>query len=140
MLAATAAAPAPAEAAAFEVTAIDHIQINASNAAKSAEWYRNAFGLHHVLAGAMTPDSEEIAHVGTSDSLLISFRKLSPPGKIDHIGFRSNLPGAAVRKDLESRGFKFAAEDKSAAPGQYLIDPDGVRIQIGPKTTIKPGH
>ena len=137
-LATSAAVPRPASAAAaFEVTAIDHIQINATNAKKSAEWYRDAFGLHHVRAGAMTEDSEDIAHVGTSDSLLISFRKLAPAGQIDHIGFRTNIGGAAVSADLKARGFTPVASRPDQAPGNYYLDPDGVRIQIGPKTPVK---
>ncbi len=137
ILATSAAAPRPASAAAFEVTTIDHIQINATHAKKSADWYRDAFGLHHVRAGAMTEDSEEIAHVGTKDSLLISFRKLAPAGQIDHIGFRSNIGGTALSGDLKARGFTPVASRPDQAPGNYYIDPDGVRIQIGTKTTVK---
>ena len=136
-LATSAAVPRPASAAAFEVTTIDHIQINATNAKKSADWYREAFGLHHVRAGAMTEDSEDIAHVGTKDSLLISFRKLAPAGQIDHIGFRTNIGGTALSADLKARGFTPVTSRPDQAPGNYYLDPDGVRIQIGPKTTIK---
>ena len=82
-------APKPAAAADFEVVGFDHLQINAANAEVSAEWYRRVLGLKRIRAGAMEDDSEEIAHAGTEGNLLLSFRKLSPVGKVDHIGFRT---------------------------------------------------
>ena len=82
--------------------------------------------------------NEEIAQVGTADSLLLSIRKLSPVGKVDHIAFRTNVGRDVFARDLKARGVDFAPPDKSAAPGEYIIDPDGVRIQLMPKPGIKP--
>jgi len=133
---ATASVPAPAIAAGFEITAIDHIQINASHAKKSADWYGQVFGLKPMRTGAEA--NEDIAQVGTADSLILSIRKLSPPGKVDHIAFRTNVGRDVIARDLKARGVDFAPPDKNAAPGEYLIDPDGVRIQLMPKPGNKP--
>jgi catechol 2,3-dioxygenase-like lactoylglutathione lyase family enzyme len=132
---ATAAATAPAEAAAFEISAIDHIQINASHAKKSAEWYAQVFGLQVMRTGAEA--SEEIAQVGTANSLLLSIRKLSPAGKVDHIAFRTNVARDVITRDLKARGVNYAPPDKNLAPGDYVVDPDGVRIQLMPKPETK---
>lgn len=136
---ATAATAAPAAAQGFEVSAIDHIQINAADALVSAEWYRRVLGLKRIRAGAMEDESREIAHVGTGDTLLLSIRQLKPAGKIDHIGFRvSGFNQQAIQRDIEARGAKFQPPDPTAAPGSYLHDPDGIRIQISGKVATKP--
>ena len=125
----------------FEVVGFDHLQINASNAAESGAWYRKMFGMIQIRAGAMTDDSEEIAHAGTKGNLLLSFRKLKPAGKVDHIGIRiaSGGPtGDEVKEIIESRGGVFHPPDPDAAPGSYLHDPDGIRIQVGTKGGTKP--
>ena len=128
-----------ASAAGFEVVGFDHIQINASNALVSAEWYRRVLGLKRIRAGAMEDDSEEIAHVGTEGNLLMSIRKLEPAGKVDHIGFRvTGATGESLREELTARGGVFHPPDPDAAPGSYLRDPDGIRIQVGPKVTVRP--
>ena len=135
----TAATAKNASAADFEVVGWDHIQINSSNALVSAEWYRRVLGLKRIRAGAMEDDSEEIAHVGTEGNLLMSFRKLEPAGKVDHIGFRvTGATGESLREELTARGGVFHQPDPDAAPGSYLEDPDGIRIQIGSKVTVRP--
>ena len=136
---ATAAAGTTASAAGFEVSAIDHIQINASNAKRSSEWYQKVLGLKPMRAGEMGDETEEIAHVGTPGNLLLSLRKLKPAGQIDHIGFR--VIGATqqdIVRDLKARGEVMHPPDPTKAPGSYLHDPDGIRIQIGGKVTVKP--
>ena len=125
----TAATAKNASTADFEVVGWDHIQINSSNALVSAEWYRRVLGLKRIHAGAMEDDSEEIAHVGTEGNLLMSFRKLEPAGKVDHIGFRvTGATGESLREELTARGGVFHQPDPDAAPGSYLEDPDGIRI------------
>ena len=135
----TAATAKNASAADFEVVGWDHIQINSSNALVSAEWYRRVLALKRIRAGAMEDDSEEIAHVGTEGNLLMSFRKLEPAGKVDHIGFRvTGATGESLREELTARGGVFHQPDPDAAPGSYLEDPDGIRIQVGSKVTVRP--
>jgi catechol 2,3-dioxygenase-like lactoylglutathione lyase family enzyme len=134
-LLATAAAPASAVAAALDITAIDHVQINARHAKKSADWYVRVLGLKAV--GAADEANEEIARVGTADGLLVSLRKLSPPGKVDHIAFRTNVGRDEIAKELKARGVAYAPPDKNGPPGDYIVDPDGVRIQLMPKTASK---
>ena len=137
---ATAATATPAAAAGFEVIGLDHVQINASDAKRSAEWYQHVFGLKPIRAGAMTDESQEIAHVGTEGNLLISFRKYTPYGKVDHIGLRlsSSMPQDALAKEIKARGAEFHPPDPKLPPGSYLHDPDGLRIQLGGKVATKP--
>ncbi len=136
---ATAATATTASAAGFEVSGIDHIQINATDAKHSAEWYQKVLGLKPVRAGAMGDESSEIAHVGTSDTLLMSIRRLKPVGKVDHIGFRvTGFNQESVVRDLKARGAVFQPPDPTAAPGSYLHDPDGIRIQLSGKVPMKP--
>ena len=136
---ATAGTAKTASAQGFEVVGFDHIQTNAANAEVTAEWYRRVLGLQRIRAGAMEDDSEEIAHVGTPGNLLLSIRKLEPVGKVDHIGFRvTGASGDALSEELTNRGGVFHPPDPDAAPGSYLHDPDGIRIQIGPKVTTQP--
>ena len=136
---ATAGTAKTASAADFEVVGFDHIQLNASNALESSEWYRTVLGLQRIRAGAMEDDSEEISHLGTEGNLLLSIRKLEPAGKVDHIGFRvTGASGEALAEELTDRGGVFHPPDPDAAPGSYLHDPDGIRIQIGPKVTTQP--
>lgn len=136
---ATAGTAKTASAADFEVVGFDHIQINSANALVSAEWYRRVFGLQRIRAGAMEDDSEEIAHVGTPGNLLLSIRKLEPVGKVDHIGFRvTGASGEELAEELTNRGGVFHPPDPDAAPGSYLHDPDGVRLQVGSKVTTQP--
>jgi len=132
---ATAAAPAPVAAAPFEMTALDHVQINARHAKESADWYVRVLGLKPV--GAAAEANEEIARVGTADGLLVSLRKLSPPGKVDHIAFRTNVGRNDIARELQARGVAYALQEKNGPPGDYIVDPDGIRIQIMP-TAIKP--
>ena len=135
----TAATATNASAAGFEVVGFDHIQINTSNALVSSEWYRRVLGLKRIRAGAMEDDSEEIAHVGTEGNLLMSIRKLEPAGKVDHLGFRvTGATGESLREELTARGGVFHQPDPDAAPGSYLEDPDGIRIQVGSKVTVRP--
>ncbi len=136
---ATAGTAKTASAAEFEVVGFDHLQINASNALESSEWYQRVLGLRPIRAGAMEDDSEEISHLGTEGNLLLSFRKLEPAGKVDHIGFRvTGASGEALTEELTNRGGVFHPPDPDAAPGSYLHDPDGMRLQVGPKVTTQP--
>jgi catechol 2,3-dioxygenase-like lactoylglutathione lyase family enzyme len=136
---ATAGTAKTASAQGFEVVGFDHIQTNSANALVTAEWYRRVLGLQRIRAGAMEDDSEEIAHVGTPGNLLLSIRKLEPAGKVDHIGFRvTGASGEALTEELTDRGGVFHPPDPDAAPGSYLHDPDGIRLQVGPKVTTQP--
>ena len=136
---ATVTATKTASAAGFEVVGFDHVQINATDALASSEWYRRVLGLKRIRSGAMEDDSEEIAHLGTEGNLLLSIRKLEPAGKVDHLGFRvTGASGEALTEELTDRGGVFHSSDPDAAPGSYLHDPDGIRIQVGPKVTTRP--
>ena len=46
--------------------------------------------------------------------------------------------GDEVKEIIESRGGVFHPPDPDAAPGSYLHDPDGIRIQVGTKVGTKP--
>ncbi|MBM3777226.1 MAG: VOC family protein [Acidimicrobiia bacterium] len=139
LTASLAARPAAAQSG-FEVIGIDHIQINARHAERSAHFYRDVFGLIPIRAGAMTDESEEIAHMGTPGNLLISFRKFEPYGIVDHIGLRvaPGVSGEDLRKAVEARGGKFNPPDPTKPPGSYVHDLDGLRVQIGTKVATKP--
>ena len=135
----TAATTKTVSAAGFEVVGFDHIQINASDALVSSEWYRRVLGLKRIRAGAMEDDSVEIAHLGTEGNLLMSIRRLEPAGKVDHLGFRvTGAVGESLAEELTERGGVFHTPDPDAAPGSYLHDPDGIRIQVGPKVATRP--
>lgn len=136
---AAAATATPASAQGLQVTGIDHIQINSADALKSSAWYQRVLGLTKIRAGEMSDESPEISHLGVGDTLLLSIRRLKPVGKIDHIGFRlANYNGQAVQKEIAARGEKFQPPDPAAAPGSYLHDPDGVRVQLSGKVATKP--
>jgi hypothetical protein len=56
---------------------------------------------------------------------LLAVRKMSPPGVVDHIGYRMSGNREAFNKRMAEQGVK------KPASGQYgdLVDPDGIRIQ-----------
>lgn len=137
-LATTAAATTPVAAAGFQVTHLDHVQINCSDAKRSSAFYQKVFGLSAVRVGAGWPDeTEELSHIAVGNNLIMALRKRTPAGQVDHIGFRvpEGLKQEAIVADLKARGVEPAKHDLG---GLYVKDPDGVLVQLNGVVPTKP--
>ena len=127
-----AAAPAAAQpnTIGFRVTGLDHVQINSADVRRSSEFYQKVLGLTELRVGPSTdpkccPNEQSFLFDGGGTALLLAVRKMSPPGVVDHIGYRMSGNKDAFVKRLQEQ------KVPKPASGQYgdLVDPDGIRIQ-----------
>ena len=110
---------------------VDHIQINARDPRKSAEFYTKVMGMDLLRVGPPNdrnccPDTD--AFLGVGKRLLVAIRKLEPYGKIDHWALLA--PGYNTQKFNDVLKARGGSTSKHALPGQYFQDPDGAWCQL----------
>jgi len=107
---------------------LDHVNLQVADPAKTEAFYRKLFGFP---PSRLIPATGQIPGFDLQGGY-ITFQKSDTPGKIDH--FCIAVEGAydikKIAAELEAAGFK-AATLGGATTG-YIIDPDGIRIQLWP--------
>ena len=133
-LAAMVAAGNAARAAGFQVKALDHVSIVASNPQRSADFYKKVFGLEvrqpsaaAIAAGALNDGSVRIG-LGSVRLVLQKQQRGQRAGIVDHFAFGVDpFDQQALAKDLNGRGVK----TYDVLPiGFHVKDPDGVAVQF----------
>ena len=106
-----------ASAAGFKAGTINHVSLQVSDMKKSAEWYKNAFGLSELKS-----EEKNVIMLGVGPSHL-SIRAGKNPGTIDHfaIGLEP-FNEAAIVEDFKKRGYN--------PSGLHVKDPDGLNVQL----------
>jgi catechol 2,3-dioxygenase-like lactoylglutathione lyase family enzyme len=124
-LAAVCGIAATAEAREFEPKNIDHVSVVASHPRKSAEFYRDTFGL--TIIGE--PAADGAIRLGIDRQLRLTLRPGERPGVIDHFSFGvAPFDERALTRVLGDRGV--ATYTEPPAFGFHVKDPDGVAVQL----------
>ena len=140
-LAMVAVVAAPSSAAGFQANSLGlsrlhHVQINASDVRRSADFYQDVLGLSLMRVGPASdpnccPDESAFFGLGGNDDpgdLVLAIRRKTPVGQVDHIGFSGNdFNRAAATRVLRERG---ATAKVEATTGFYVEDPDGIKVQL----------
>jgi catechol 2,3-dioxygenase-like lactoylglutathione lyase family enzyme len=122
-LPAPAAANLSAQTRGFQGGFISHVSLSVSDLQRSADFYRNTFGLT-VLS---EDKKQEIVRLGKTRTL-VSLRRAAPVATVDHFaigveGFNRD----AVTADLTARG---VTPSQNVEAGFHVNDPDGYPVQI----------
>ncbi len=123
LAAAAAGSSAYGQNSGFQGGFISHVSLSVSDLQKSADFYRNTFGLK-----VLSEDKKlEIMRLGKTRTL-VSLRKASPAAAVDHFaigveGFNKD----AVTADLKARG---VIPSQNLDAGFHVMDPDGFPVQI----------
>ena len=110
---------------------IDHVQVNASDVRKSAEFYQKVLGLDLLRVGPPNdrnccPDTS--AFFGVGKRLILAVRGNKPAGMIHHWALlMNNFDREAVTRELKARGIEPRMNPES---GFHVVDPDGVEVQL----------
>lgn len=106
---------------------LDHINVQVADLARTEAFYRKLFGFppFHALPGSASGFDLQGSY--------LSFQKSETPGKIDHfcVAVEGDYDIKQVAQELEAAGIK--APTAGAGQTGYIIDPDGVRIQLWPE-------
>ena len=127
MLAAGVTAAAAQESIDFKAADIDHVSIHVGNLQRSIDFYQKMFGFSVVSQD----QPGGIVRLGNS-KVLVSVNNGGPAGTIDHFAIgiprfsRESLVGYVTQ-----RGATLLQGDYA---GLHIKDPDGVNVQISPRT------
>jgi catechol 2,3-dioxygenase-like lactoylglutathione lyase family enzyme len=124
MLGAAAAMPqARAEGVLLHVTRVDHVSLAVGDIDKAMIFYRRLFG-NEVLKDSKTP--RRYLHIGPC-YLSIAPAAAGEAKRIDHFAIGiENFNAAATKSAIEKTGLKVTGGDD----GLFVVDPDGIRVQI----------
>lgn len=118
-----------------------HVALYVADVERSLAFYRDVMG----MTLEWRPDPDNVYLTSGSDNLALHRRSASPPlaeqsvldapPVLDHIGFLVGSPKDvdAWAGYLESHGLTLATSPRTHRDGArslYLLDPDGIRIQI----------
>lgn len=130
----TAAAATPAlgqtPAPSLKPVGIDHVSILVADLDRSANFYRQVFGLvplgqdapNKILRLGPQPDP------GQRGKVIVSLRQQPPAGMVDHWAFRiDGFSAEAATPTLKAHGL---TPDNKLEYGFYVRDPDGVVVQM----------
>jgi catechol 2,3-dioxygenase-like lactoylglutathione lyase family enzyme len=114
----------PGAAADYATRNIDHVSVAASDPSRSAEFYRNVFGLD---VGRAAPDGS--IRLTIEGKLRLTLRADTKPGIIDHFAFGvAPFDQNVIAKTLADKGINTYTEP--IAFGFHVRDPDGVPVQL----------
>jgi catechol-2,3-dioxygenase len=104
-------------------TGVDHVSVLVSQLEHSVEFYRSLFGL-----SVLSEDKNHgIVRLGRQ-RVMISLRKESPAGSVDHFGVAvENFNKETVTQALAKLGL---TPSENWQYGFYVKDPDGVNVQL----------
>ncbi len=124
-LTAVTVAGSAAAAQGLRVRTVDHASVLVSDMARSVEFYQRLFGFSVV-----SEDTEnEIVRLGIDKRILVSLRRESNPGVIDHFALGvDGFDREEVTRQLESRGV--TPEPVNIDFGFHIKDPDGAIVQL----------
>jgi len=120
----------------LDLNKLHHVQINASDVRRSANFYKNVLGLSLMRVGPASdpdccPDESAFLGLGGNDdpgNLVLAIRRKTPVGQVDHIGFSVNdFDRDATTRTLTERG---ATPKQEPTTGYYVEDPDGIKVQL----------
>lgn len=118
----------------FQLQQLDHVALNVSDMARSAQWYRDVLGAEHVYAGLWDGEPMMLAVGSTLVALFHgdpSGSAARPPVGVDHFAFRADRANFdAARAALAARGISVRFSDHDICYSLYLSDPDGNVVEI----------
>ena len=118
-----AAAADAAQATSLRSTAIDHVSVLVADLQRSADFYKNVFGLSPVGED----EANKILRLGLTRAL-VSIRQEPPAGMVDHFAIRvENFNRDAVTQQLKQHGL---TPQENLEFGFHVKDPDGANVQI----------
>ena len=109
-------------------TTMDHVSLLAADPARTETFYRALFGF---------PPARPIPSTGKINGFdlqggYFTFQQSNTPGRIDHfcVAVEGEYDIAKVGAQLEAAGIK--APTAGGGTTGYVIDPDGIRVQLSP--------
>ena len=102
---------------------ISHISLSVSDLQRSADFYRNTFGL-----AVLSEDKKlEVVRLGQTRTML-SLRRATPPGVVDHFAIHvEGFNKDAITADLTARNI---TPSQNVDAGFHVNDPDGYPVQM----------
>lgn len=123
--AATAPAPAAAQAPAIPALSLNHVSLAVNDPEASKQFFQKTFGMPVVS----TQGTGINLALGTS---FLGLYKMPNPGRVDHVCLGvANYEVNAMAAKLEAQGIK--ATIRKDKPEVYFTDPDGIRFQLEDK-------
>ena len=128
ILTATAAAPAPADAAPIgSVASFNHVSVFVPDVQKSVTFYQDLFGLPVLTR----QDPGINLNCGTGFLGVYPLPATTRDSRIDHLCLgMPNFDADAVLKQLTGRGIKANIRMRGDTKELYFTDPDGIRVQL----------
>ena len=119
----TPAQSAPAQSKGVQGSGISHISLSVSDLQRSADFYRNTFGL-----SVLSEDKKlEVVRLGQTRTM-ISLRRAAPAGVVDHFAIHvEGFNKDAITADLTARNI---TPSQNADAGFHVNDPDGYPVQM----------
>jgi catechol 2,3-dioxygenase-like lactoylglutathione lyase family enzyme len=116
---------ATADAKDFEPKNIDHVSVVASHPRRSAEFYRDTFGLNIIGE----PAADGAIRLAINGRLRLTVRPGERSGVIDHFSFGIDpFDEGTLMRTFADRGVPTYTEPP--AFGFHVKDPDGVPVQL----------
>jgi catechol 2,3-dioxygenase-like lactoylglutathione lyase family enzyme len=104
---------------------LDHVNVQVSDAKRSADFYGRLFGVPRDLNGRWQVDLPN----GSSISLMPATDRTNRPGTVDHFCIGVELSPQETTSKLKEAGIELVAFPDQRG-GSYVRDPDGFLVQI----------